>query len=166
MPQIDVSMFNKGQIDYKEFLLSAEMSALEMMGENIPFVEPVTVELKVNGSESSIIAEGIVSGRLGLQCVRCLEPFDHSFNIPFREIYTRRATEDTDEEIQFSGDIIDLSPEVLKAVILSLPMKAICREDCQGLCPSCGSNLNINQCECAGESIDPRFNMLQDLFKE
>ena len=136
-----------------------------MTGEVISFVDPVSVDLSLTGSGSSVIAEGTVTGRLRLRCVRCLELFDHEINAPFRETYTRLTTEGLDEEILYSGDNINLEPEVLKVIILSLPMKPVCREDCRGLCPHCGCNLNISRCGCTGEDTDPRFDALRDLFK-
>ena len=66
------------------------------------------------------------------------------------------------ESVTFSGDILDITPEVLNSIILSLPMKALCKEDCPGLCPRCGSNLKDGQCGCESENIDPRLNVLKD----
>ncbi|MCL2766246.1 MAG: DUF177 domain-containing protein [Peptococcaceae bacterium] len=168
MLPIDVSLFNRGQIDSKKYSLSAEMPTLDMSGESISFIDPVRADLSLTltGPEPTIVVEGTFSGQLGLQCVRCLELYQYGFIMVFREVYTRRATDETDEEISFIGDTIDLEPEVLKNVILALPMKAICREECRGLCPHCGCNLNTGECGCAGEDIDPRFSVLSELLKK
>jgi uncharacterized protein len=159
-------MFNKGQIDSKVYSFTGEMSNLDVSGEGIPFSGPVTVNLNATGSDDTIFLEGDVSGKLNLQCVRCLEQYEFPFSITFGEVYTRKELEETAEEIRYSGDFIDIEPEVQKSLFLCLPMKAVCREDCQGLCPHCGQDLNKESCQCTGEITDPRFNVLQKLLKE
>ena len=81
----------------------------------------------------------------------------------------RAAADDDDgrlrtEDLEFSlydGDQIDLAPLVAEQLILALPSRALCREDCQGLCPSCGTNLNLHQCGCAQQARDPRLAVLR-----
>ncbi|MCL6560327.1 MAG: DUF177 domain-containing protein, partial [Firmicutes bacterium] len=68
--------------------------------------------------------------------------------------------------VPFHGDVLDVTPEVLKSIILALPMKAVCREECPGLCPGCGRNLNEGRCGCVNEDIDPRLSVLKDFFKK
>ena len=112
------------------------------------------------------MVDGTASGLLRLNCSRCLEPFNFSFEAPLAEFYTT-AVEGADEEaIYFTGDYLDLTPEVLKSLLLELPMKPLCSEKCKGLCSTCGRNLNEGDCECTGTDIDPRFNVLRDLLKE
>ena len=71
-----------------------------------------------------------------------------------------------DEEIEtFSGDSIDLTSSVIRNILAVLPMKVVCRDDCKGLCPVCGQNLNIKDCGCDTTYIDPRFESLRSLLK-
>jgi uncharacterized protein len=67
-----------------------------------------------------------------------------------------------DEEV-FDGKTIDLDPIVREQVLLALPMQAVCREDCQGLCGMCGQNLNEGSCDCASERVDPRLASLKNI---
>lgn len=69
---------------------------------------------------------------------------------------------DTDEEV-FDGKTIDLDPIVREQVLLALPMNAVCREDCKGLCAQCGQNLNEKQCGCEQKVIDPRLSPLMNI---
>ena len=69
--------------------------------------------------------------------------------------------ERADEEV-FDGKTIDLDPIVREQVLLALPMHAVCREDCQGLCGMCGQNLNEGSCDCASQRVDPRLASLKD----
>ncbi|MDD2499121.1 MAG: DUF177 domain-containing protein, partial [Desulfitobacteriaceae bacterium] len=76
-------------------------------------------------------------------------------------------TATNEEEIYFyEGDKIDILPQVLQTILLELPMKVLCREDCKGLCPVCGTNLNIKECRCERESIDPRLAALKNLLND
>ena len=70
--------------------------------------------------------------------------------------------EDADEEV-FDGKTIDLDPIVREQVLLALPMNAVCREDCKGLCAQCGQNLNEKQCGCETKVIDPRLAPLMNI---
>jgi uncharacterized protein len=72
------------------------------------------------------------------------------------------ALDRADEE-PFDGKTIDLDPIVREQVLLALPMHAVCREDCKGLCGSCGQNLNEGQCACATEQVDPRLAALKNI---
>ena len=72
------------------------------------------------------------------------------------------ALDKTDEEV-FDGKVIDLEPIVREQLLLALPMNAVCREDCKGLCGQCGQNLNEKQCDCQEQRVDPRFAALKGL---
>jgi len=61
--------------------------------------------------------------------------------------------------------MIDLAPLVRELSLLSVPIKVLCRPDCQGLCQECGANLNLGECGCATDDIDPRFAVLEALLK-
>jgi len=166
MLQLDVAKLKRSPGESVSFELMSDMPPIEMAGEKISFDGPVKAILNATNTGHAIIVEGTASGKLLLNCSRCLEPFVYSFEVPFTEIYTTSVEEATEEEaISFSGDIIDVTPEVLKSIIMELPMKAVCHDECQGLCPGCGQNLNMGKCRCEGTDIDPRLSALQDILK-
>ena len=70
--------------------------------------------------------------------------------------------EDADEEL-FNGKTIDLDPILREQVLLALPMRVVCREDCNGLCATCGQNLNEAKCGCEQRVVDPRLAVLKDI---
>ncbi|NBD14381.1 MULTISPECIES: DUF177 domain-containing protein [Corallococcus] len=70
--------------------------------------------------------------------------------------------DDADEQV-FDGKTIDLDPIVREQVLLALPMSAVCREDCQGLCSQCGQNLNDKKCGCEPKVVDPRLSPLKNI---
>jgi uncharacterized protein len=75
-----------------------------------------------------------------------------------------RAISTSETEIgYYNGDGLVLEDVLREQVLLSLPEKTLCRADCNGLCPSCGRNLNTEQCSCESTAVDPRWNALSDL---
>jgi uncharacterized protein len=70
--------------------------------------------------------------------------------------------DDADEQV-FDGKTIDLDPIIREQVLLALPMNAVCRDDCQGLCPQCGQNLNEKKCGCEPKVVDPRLSPLKNI---
>jgi len=130
--------------------------------------------LKVRGSARLLAEEIEIRGRVAATmeaiCARCLEPVEHAVDLNFDLVY-RPITSITrgdefqvprgEEEIGFYREGRLLLEDVVKEqVLLSLPMKSICRTDCRGLCPACGTNLNREACRCGGP-IDPRCEKLK-----
>ncbi|WP_424765825.1 YceD family protein [Paenibacillus sp. sgz302251] len=133
------------------------------------------VTLQVTGHEGFIEVDGKLAIDLELVCSRCLGPVQDHIVIPFSEVFKRAATnvesdEYTEEEIsdfvEVNADKLDLMPYVEEALQLSIPFAPLCSDDCKGLCPTCGQNLNEHKCSCQNEKIDVRFAALKDLFKE
>lgn len=166
MLQLDVEMLKKIPGDFIRVELLEEVSSFELHGGMLHFSAPVKASLLVSNTGSTITVEGDVSGRLKLNCDRCLESFDYFFKAPVKESYAHTPNDSGAEFVLYSGDVIDITPEVINDIILSLPMKSICSEDCQGLCTKCGCNLNKGRCDCENEEIDPRLSVLQALLKK
>ncbi len=100
-------------------------------------------------------------------CDRCLEEFDRNLNSEFQLVYSKELRNQfEDDDYRFLGENtseIDLSTDIRENLLLVIPMKHLCKEDCLGLCPSCGVNLNYETCECKQNLIDPRWEALKGL---
>jgi uncharacterized protein len=110
---------------------------------------------------------------LELACSRCLEPFELPVDAEFDVRYLpqsentgeEREVEEDDLTVAFYRDeVIDLGQLLEEQFYLALPMKPLCRDDCQGLCPSCGVNLNVETCGCQVRWEDPRLAGLKALM--
>jgi len=118
---------------------------------------------------------GKVEAHLEFSCARCLEPVREDVNRVFDLIYRpqgvdRRADEVSISEAEteigyYQGEGLLLEDALREQVLLATPVRALCREDCKGLCPHCGSNLNIEQCHCEERSSDPRWGALNGIKK-
>lgn len=138
------------------------------------FNGPVCVELSAGREMDHYRVEGALSVPVSLTCSRCLADFDRDvssqFTIFFRE-ETGSGMDDEDEvelderdlvSATFEGDEIDLLPEIGEQVALSIPLKPLCGENCKGLCPSCGADLNTTVCGCGQEEKFSKFSALKD----
>jgi len=116
---------------------------------------------------------GKLATRLEIPCARCLEPVpyqvDRSFELLFRpqsvnEGPDEREMQNKDAEIAFyEGEGVELEDILREQILLAVPIKTLCREECKGLCPQCGKNLNSGECQCEPVAGDPRWEALKDL---
>jgi uncharacterized protein len=116
---------------------------------------------------------GGLSTSVEMACARCLEPVVQDVKREFDLLYRPLGADAGREETPVSGTEAEISyyegaglllEDVLREqVLLAVPLKAICRQDCKGLCPQCGANLNLTRCSCAEPVEDPRWSALKDL---
>ena len=116
---------------------------------------------------------GDFSTRVEMPCARCLEPIHQDVSKNFELLYRPQGADVGKEELSvtaaeaevsyYQGEGLLLEDVLREQVLLALPLKAICREDCKGLCPHCGRNLNQEQCNCAEPLEDPRWSALKEI---
>lgn len=130
------------------------------------FSGPVDVHLHVESTGKVFWAQGDLRTGVVFECSRCLQefvfPVDIELDFSIAEvIYRNDFTEE--EVVFFAGDELDVTSYLEEEILLSLPMQPLCDEDCRGLCPKCGANLNTGNCRCREEEIDPRWEKLKQL---
>jgi uncharacterized protein len=111
--------------------------------------------------------------RVEFACARCLEPISREVAKKFDLLYRPQGSDAGKQELSvtaaeaevgyYQGDGLLLEDVLREQVLLAIPLKTICREDCKGLCPHCGKNLNVEQCNCAEPMEDARWSALKDL---
>jgi uncharacterized protein len=126
--------------------------------------------------DETVHVKGRFQARVSLDCGRCLEPFQLRLEHDLDQFYLPHRADDAgpEDEEELSGrDLVvayyregqvDLGEMIREQIFLSIPMKRVCRDDCLGICPSCGLNRNMTQCECRAESTDPRLLPLEKLL--
>jgi uncharacterized protein len=139
-------------------------------------VEPLEVTATAELLEDQIRVEGNFETKIELVCARCLEPVVEDVSRSFDLFYSPLPKEakpkedqlkDDDTEIGFyQGEGLFLADILKEQVLLALPLKVICRSDCRGLCPSCGANLNHEECRCETHATDTRMAPLARLKQE
>ena len=117
---------------------------------------PLQINLDIYNTKDSFLLTGELTGRLLLTCSRCLDKFSFELRVSINEELLKSEIPDLEN--------IDLSNIIVEHILLEIPMKTVCRGNCQGLCPLCGRNLNHAQCDCNRETFDPRLLKLKDFF--
>lgn len=146
---------------------SFEAPDLESLEEGTKFIEPIQVKGTVLSETGRIDLDVEVKTAINLVCTRCLDDFRQEIDLKITENWAVDVAEDDMDTLPLSeGDTVDLTDLLTKDIISSLPMQALCSEDCRGLCQECGANLNRETCDCDKEQVDIRFTALKDLFKE
>lgn len=139
----------------------------------LAFDTPFQIKIKIYKPGDKYVLDGELSGRLKLVCDRCLEVYHQDLRSVF-EVFLALPLPQTDKtevelieedmDVDFiTGEEVDLDEIIKEQIYLSLPIKCLCKEDCLGLCPSCGSNLNRGACQCHQERGHPAFLKLKSL---
>jgi len=114
-----------------------------------------------------IVLKGELLPDLNVSCARCGKSFKYNATIPLNAKITDKLANDDEEEFVLLVDHqLDIEELVRTALILELPSRFLCKEDCKGLCPVCGCDLNEKQCSCNKKERDPRWDVLKDFFSE
>jgi len=164
--QLDVSYLVKGSPGtHKEFDFSfpqlnfhPELTLVDILG-----------SIVVSVTEDGVVVEGKLAALTQLACSRCLDDYWQPLKMNFTEIFTTHPLDEMGNDVleqQLPTDgSIDLTPILRDYATLDIPIRQLCKEDCKGLCPTCGMNLNLEDCGHRQESVDPRLEGLKELLE-
>jgi uncharacterized protein len=169
------------QISDKPFTLQAEEPVelfpvlVGMQDDGVcTFTGPVRYDLAVVREYDHLRVSGNVNVGVSLTCSRCLgvleSSIDSSFTIVFRRGAPQEAALEEETELSehdlisafFSGDEIDLSHEIEEQIAMEVPLRPLCGDNCKGLCPECGTDLNHSSCSCSGKQFNFKFSALKN----
>ncbi len=132
----------------------------------IEALEPVRAKGRIRNSAGVLYLEAEITGRLKCVCDRCAAEFEKSLRLPVKAVLAEELCDEENSDIYLlDGDYVDLDEIVVTAYVLNMDTKFLCKEDCKGLCPRCGKNLNEGPCGCRGE-INPQLAVLQQLLMD
>lgn len=137
------------------------LDGLRVTGSKVPAGEPVEVDVDILRVESAYEVRGTVTFAWEGECARCLRPARGTRSADVREVFEKHNVDG--ETYPLRDDQVDLEPLARETVMLELPQVPLCREDCQGLCPTCGADRNEGGCDCPTEVSDPRWAALDQL---
>jgi len=105
-------------------------------------------KVELTRTPKGILIEADFSSSIAAECVRCLDEYEQKLHIAFSDLYAFHSNSVTDSGLIVPEDgNIDLLPLVREYLLIEIPIKLVCREDCKGLCTECGENLNYQTCE-------------------
>ena len=141
--------------------LTAPLPGLAVTDSNVPDDADVDLDLLLEAVHEGVLATGRVSAPWSARCRRCLQPVTGELEAGFRELFEDEPTEG--ESYPLRHEQVDLEPLAREVVLLELPQAPLCRDECLGLCPRCGADLNEGPCDCVPEDRDPRWAALDVL---
>lgn len=149
-----------------------ELDKISFQMGDYPILEKTPVELEITNTGNKVLElKGIGSVTVGIPCDRCLEqvavkiPYEIEQKLDMKKSDTERV-QDLDENDYLTGMDLDVDRLVYLEVLMSWPLKVLCKEDCKGICSRCGKNLNNGPCGCAEEPKDPRMAAISDIFSK
>ncbi|MCY6959491.1 YceD family protein [Clostridium brassicae] len=161
---VNISDLTGKKVNQKEINMFFEGENIIFDQEEIEFAEPINIKGIFSMIGDIISFDGVMVTTLKLVCSRCLEEFNYPVEIEIHEKFSKIGNDEENDIITMKSDEIDFSPIIENNVILSLPIKKLCSEECLGLCPVCGTNLNHSKCNCEKNDVDPRLAKLKDFF--
>jgi uncharacterized protein len=141
--------------------LEAPVPDLGAGGVEVPPDRPVRIDAVLERIPEGIVVRGEVGVEWTAECSRCLRPVRGELTAGIDELFEPEPIDG--ETYRLDGDSIDLDQPVRDNVVLELPAAPHCRDDCRGLCPTCGADLNEVECGCVEEIGDPRWAALRSL---
>ena len=150
-----------------------DIADIHLDGEEVTLTAPAVLSGCLSKQADKATFSGSISTSISRDCTRCLEPIVGPLMVEFDTAFLGSDDEEVRADAEVSADeldiavvpegMIDLAEVVREQILLALPIQSFCRPDCKGLCQQCGANLNLKDCECSGEDLDPRWAALKNL---
>ena len=139
-------------------------------GDTIAYVRPVSLSGTYMLADETVIVRGIARAVIQSPCARCLRPTQTEVEAELEEAFIRDTGEPQapdEDQYMYSGHVLELDEAVRTALLLELPSRILCKEDCRGLCDQCGADLNTNECSCQKDLTHRNpFSALASLLNE
>lgn len=159
---LDISKLLSGETDRISFDLGPFSEESE---ENGILVSRLRFFGEAENLTDSIYLTGTVTGTLTAPCARCLVPVERELHCEVSYPVVTSEEESEEEVLLAEGQKVDLITLMQETVLMEMPTRLLCKEECKGLCPKCGKDLNTGECGCEHKEIDPRLAGLADFFK-
>ena len=169
--RIELENLEGGKSDFVHVYQPEDLNPVD---ERIDVIETATISGKVRLAVKEVFVDGHVETRAKAECDRCLQPVEIPVKadfaleyIPGSEYESTDVVELTEDQLSvavFDGEGIDVDEIVKEQIVLAVPTRVLCRENCKGICPECGADRNTVDCSCTTNDIDPRWAALKKLI--
>lgn len=165
---LELKKYFAGQSD--TIACTLDYSGMELGGVK-PFCAPVEVKAEIGGFAGAVRLSADVQYTISMPCDRCGADSRQQFARTFTHLLVRELSDEeeamsnSEEYILVPEEQLDLDELIREDILLDLPTKYLCSEDCRGLCLKCGKNLNEGDCGCDTKEIDPRLEILKSLLQ-
>lgn len=165
--QLDLTQIISGKSAEVEFDFSLVLDSGDYSDFNILRMDPVTCHAKmVRSGKDKLMLSVDYSIDMFFPCDRCLVEVKKTIESSFEKgVYLKKLDNLSDDELSVIGSSLEITELIVEDLYLNIPMQVVCMDDCKGLCPNCGKDLNNESCDCSNDKIDPRLEELKKFFK-
>lgn len=135
---------------------------------------PVKGALSIKKIDDEVLMEGTMEAVAELECSRCLKKYSTNVKLdisttyrPLKDLDGEGIHEIKEDELDigfYSDNELDILDVIREQIVLNMPIKLLCDDACKGICPKCGKHLNLGDCNCSKDEVDPRFEILKKIF--
>ena len=163
--KIDISRIAKVDGASMDVSVSTVMEGLSDMANGFEFNDPVSFAGTLLNTGGVLKLEGSLTAEYSSKCDRCLKDIKGVMALPVKEDFLSSDKATDTETYIYEGNYVSIDKALKDNVVLNLPARQLCKEDCKGLCAVCGNDFNIGTCQCGSDDINPRMTALKDFFK-
>jgi len=163
---LDISTIINNDGKSLEISESISFDKILFNGQDVVLNSPVSVSGRIRNIGGKLYFKVDAHTEYVSECARCLKEVVQTLDFEIEEVFAKTELEnENDDVIILSSNEIDLKEIIEQALCCALPITCLCSDDCKGLCPVCGCNLNEDSCSCETDDIDPRLAALKDFLK-
>ncbi len=170
--KLDLWSFLEGSKNILEFQGKLECTDLGLSNRDVKIIEPIEYKGEIFKTDGDKVINFNIKYTYEEKCNRCLSLANNKIESSlFGKLLEGKRDSENEEDgyeeiLYYENGILKLDEYILEQVIVSLPIKTLCDDNCKGLCPKCGADLNKEKCDCVHENIDPRLEKLKDFFSK
>lgn len=166
MIKLNVAEIKKRLVGKKTFAYDLSPEELEIKADELAVIGTVRAEGCISNAGDVLLLEAELSAQVRRTCGRCLKEFTAVTKADVLEKFYPASAENIEKDaFVYDSDVVDITKPLRESLLLAEPIQALCKEDCKGLCPVCGADLNNGDCGCDRFSVDPRLAALKQFIK-
>ena len=166
MIKINVAEIQKKLVGEKHLRFELSAQELDITPQELRLLGPVQMEGTMSNVGDVLLLRAELEASVECVCGRCLKVFSTATSADVLEKYYPRASANPEEDaFVYDSDVIDITEPLRESLLLAEPIQALCKQDCRGLCPVCGADLNDGDCGCDRFTVDPRLAALKQFIK-
>ncbi|WXR61924.1 DUF177 domain-containing protein [Peptostreptococcaceae bacterium AGR-M142] len=171
--KLDIGRILRKEVSRFRVNMKETLDYIDTSEGRIHFCEEILIQGEINSIKDKIYLELNVKTAVKESCGRCLKDVIINIDTDLQGFLTddyKESVDELEDSFIYDGDEVNMDEVLKTAVLLNLPSKIVCKDDCKGICPNCGNNLNEEGCKCNPDeidelNIDPRLSKLKDFFK-
>ena len=166
MIKLNVAEIKKRLVGKTDFHFEVDARELNLTKEDLPVRGPIIVDGELSNAGDVLLLKATMSANIERECARCLKPFIAGAETEILEKFFPANADNVEKDaFSYEFDVVDITEALRGGLLVAEPLQVLCKEDCQGLCPVCGIDKNVDSCDCDATTVDPRLVALKQLFK-